>query len=160
MSLIAYCDIKISNPDTPIQLAGCGILLVHHDDDLNESNARTFKYGLSSNNIYCASLITMRLALSSIKPAFRKNPVALCVSKPIYDAYCLPAREDQNNGIDQGWTKKCYDEMKRWMSYYDDLTVWNGLQYGGGEHSELLSELAKQGCESQKQGDSGTIYWE
>ncbi|MDB4490183.1 hypothetical protein N9045_01565 [bacterium] len=161
MSFTTYCDINVNNPDTPIQLAGCGILLVHRDEDLKESNARTFQYGLSSNNAYCASLITMRLALSSIKPSYRKQKTTLYVSKVIYDTWQNEKRrldlKEADGSDDSAWVEKCREEIHRWISYYPDLAIKG---YDGGEHSELLINLAKQGCETQTQGDSGTIYWE
>lgn len=168
MSFKAYCDINVWNPDTPIQLAGCGILLVHRDEDLKESNARTFQYGLSSNNAHCASLITIRLALSSIKPSYRKQKTTLYVSKAIHDAWvhlevASHAWQKVKHGLDQKevdgsvWVEKCREETYRWIGYYSDLTI---KVYDGGEHSELLINLAKQGCETQTQSDSGTIHWE
>jgi|32_taG_2_1085360.scaffolds.fasta_scaffold07406_3 hypothetical protein len=150
MSFQIFCEIKVKNENQPTQLAGCGILLVYKDEELKESNARTFKYGLGSNAAVSASLIAMRLALSSIKPAFRKQSVELFVSPDLFKAYQLEE-------LSSDWERKSKSELERWMGYYKDLKITENAAF---KHQDILSELSLQGCESQTAGDSGTIYWE
>ena len=152
MSFDLFSDVYVKNPDTPTQLAGCSVLLIYRDSKINRSNARTFKYGLGGNGLETASLISMRLALSSIKPSFRKSHVNLYINSEMWPHYAAAG----DIASKTKWHKQCADSLFRWISYYENLKIMADEKC---EHADILRELSKSGCESQTTGDSGTVHW-
>ena len=165
MSFKLFCGVKVQNENEPTQLSGCGIMTVYTDDDTGESQARTFKYGLSSNDKISAYLITFKLTLASIKPKFRSQKVGLYIPPEglkVYNKYC--ETRCHGSACLSDWVVSRADEAIKWFGFYSNIEV---LEFNKDELfankwgvDVMLNNLSKQGCESQDLSDSGTTHWE
>lgn len=107
-----YCASSCENENTPVQVSGCGIILIAVDDD---KIIKRFEYGLGSSPKFRADLLCVRLALASIKPVFRCHETILYVdNRRIQSAFDIASVDEH---------QKEYELMMRWYGYYNNISV-------------------------------------
>ena len=112
MKIDLYCVGMCRDDGEPTQLAGCGIVVASTDDH-NRTKYRTFKYALGNSTQDLADLQAVRLALSSVKSAFRDSTTILHTDSP-YAARMLEPVFCGHIEI---------TEIRKWYGYYDDISV-------------------------------------
>ncbi len=139
------CAAAVENPGEIGSLAGAGCVLQAFDD-FGRGLSREFSYGLSSYDEFAAELMAVRLALMSVKPAYRGFSAAIYTSaQKVIDVVDFP---------DDGDYSKLVDELRTWVSYYR-AAVLRLAEKSSPMYSRALG-LAREAAKSQKNTDSGT----
>lgn len=158
MKIDLYCVGMCRDDGEPTQLAGCGIVVASTDDH-NRTKYRTFKYALGNSTQDLADLQAVRLALSSVKSAFRDSTVVLHTDSP-YAARMLEPVETLTSMYGYGSE---VTEVRRWYGYYDDISVVvedpDDVLLPQKSHDSMVQakDLAKMGLATQEHSDSGTL---
>lgn len=136
----------------PTQIAGCGVILVYTDNH-NRVSFRSAKYGLGYSTQNMANLQAARLALASVKSHYRDQSTVLHTNSE-YVARMLK-RDGQNFVMSPAKNAEIVEEMRRWFSYYKNISVI--VENQNDEHMLQAKDLAEVGLATQIRSDSGTM---
>ena len=121
------------NDNQPTQIAGCGIIMIF-TDDYDRVSFRSANYGLGNSTQNLADVQAVRLALASVRALHRSVPTTLHTNSH----YVNMILECFSNDVSQSTPEQSIGkdfvvkptkdvdiiaEMRRWFSYYDDITV-------------------------------------
>jgi hypothetical protein len=149
MKLDLYCVGVCHDDGEPTQIAGCGMVIIF-TDDYGRIRARSFGYGLGNSNQNLADLQAARLALASVKPAFRGGISVLHTTNQyvvkMLDRNLSPVLRRNDREI---------QETRRWYSYYNNITTV--LEDHNNSNITQARDLAEIGLTTQERSDSGTL---
>lgn len=145
MKITMFCDVVVENNGQPTQMAGCGIILV--GEEKNQTRKRFLSFGLGGSDIELANIQVVRLALASVLPPFRRNPVFLhFTERNALDQICQDKSENYPHQ---------FAEMRRWYSYYNNISLI--LDTSDDENLVQANKLASIACKTQKNTDSNIL---
>jgi ribonuclease HI len=136
----------------PTQIAGCGVVVVFTDDH-NRTQFRTYKYGLGNSTQNLADLQAVRLALASVRPAFRGGEAILHVNS----SYVLRVMEREGKAFIVNPKKNVREvtEVRKWYGFYNDISVV--MENPNDDNMMQAKDLAEMGLATQEHSDSGTL---
>lgn len=152
MKIDFYCVGMCQDNGKPTQIAGCGVVIVFTDDH-DRTKFRTFKYGLGNSTQNLADLQAVRLALSSVRPAFRGGETVLHVNS----SYVTRMMEREGKAFLSNPQKNSREvtEVRRWYSFYSNISVV--VENPDDDNMMQAKDLAEIGLATQEHSDSGTL---
>lgn len=145
--MIEILCVGMSKDKITTKIGGCGVVLIATDEHKRKQK-REFSFGLGNSPQILTDIQACRLALSSVIPASRHTEVMLYLDNPEVASVLT-------NDTTIAAFKEQIAELKRWKSYYKNLTI-NVVDESNLKLSRAR-ELALIGLESQENTDSGTL---
>jgi len=166
MELDVYSATCCDNPDTPTQMAGCGMILIAKHivqgvySNKSASWERRLSYGLGNSDKYMSELQSAAMALMAVSAAsadvvnlyIAEDAVIDMLSKKPKPKFKLGGPEYANNPTIKYATHAF--ELRRWDGYFTSLFIRKITD--SHELMASASALAAAAAAAQKNTDTGT----
>lgn len=152
MKIDLYCVGMCRDNGKPTQLAGCGVVVVFTDDH-SRTSFRSFKWALGNSTQNLADLQAARLALASVKSAFRGATSILHTNS----SYVLRMLERDGKAFVVNPKKNTaeVEEVRKWFGFYNDIAAI--VENPNDDNMVQARDLAEMALNTQEHSDSGTL---
>lgn len=153
MKIDLYCACACNDEDNVFIMSGCGILC-SYVDDYDRKKFRSYRYGLGSSNKRLANIQAARLALVSVRSAFRHSKTCLHIS----DEYIIEILAKKGRSFVLK-TPDSYQatitDLRKWFGFYDNISIV--VESDDNKYMQYALNMAKIGLTTQERWDSGTF---